>query len=92
MLTSKSKELQPKLKKSTKNNLFLITMQCGHFLTVKKFTKTHECIEYDTDTSIVKISITEHAQGELRDIVYVGLPDGGTKFSKSDTISCVDSV
>tara|TARA_B110000305_G_C19118973_1_gene483438 strand:+ start:72 stop:353 length:282 start_codon:yes stop_codon:yes gene_type:complete len=80
------------LRKVTQNNVFLMTMQCRHFPIVKKFTKTHEWIEVDTDTSIAKIGITEHAQGELGDIVHVGLPDAGTEFSKSDAISCVESV
>ena len=59
---------------------------------MKKYTKTHEWIEVDTDTSIAKIGITEHAQSELGDIVHVGLPDAGTEFAKTDTISSVESV
>ena len=46
----------------------------------------------DTDTSIATMGITEHAQGELGDIVHVGLPDTGTEFSKAEAISCVEST
>ena len=63
-----------------------------YFSVVRKYTKTHEWIEVDTDTSIGTMGITDHAQGELGDIVHVGLPDAGTEFSKSDAISCVESV
>ena len=80
------------LRKVTQKNLFLAGMQCRYFPIVKKYTKTHEWIEFDTDTSIAKVGITDHAQGELGDIVHVGLPDEGTEFTKSDAISCVESV
>ena len=80
------------LRKMTQKNVLLAGMQCRYFTVVKKYTKTHEWIELDTDTSIAKIGITDHAQGELGDIVHVGLPDEGTEFTKADAISCVESV
>ena len=80
------------LRKLPKHNVFTPAMHCRYFAIVKKYTKTHEWIEFDTDTSVAKIGITEHAQGELGDIVHVGLPDAGTEFTKSDAISCVESV
>ena len=49
------------LRKVTKNNVFLAGMQCRYFPIVKKFTKTHEWIELDTDTAIATIGITDHA-------------------------------
>ena len=70
----------------------LTPMHCRYFAIIKKYTKTHEWIEIDTDTSIAKMGITEHAQGELGDIVHVGLPDPGTEFTKSEAISCVEST
>ena len=84
------------LKKSTQtlpvNYVQLVAQQSRYFTIVKKFTKTHEWIEVDTDTSIAKVGITDHAQSELGDIVHVGLPDVGTEFSKSEAISTVESV
>ena len=80
------------LKRLSQKNLFMQGMQCRYFPIVKKYTKTHEWIEVDTDTSIATIGITDHAQGELGDIVHVGLPDISTEFNKSDAISCVESV
>ena len=70
----------------------LLVMQCRYFTVIKKYTKTHEWIELDTDTSMAKVGITDHAQSELGDIVHVGLPDAGTEFSKSEAISTVESV
>ena len=66
--------------------------QIRYFAIVKKYTKTHEWIELDTDTKLAKMGITDHAQKELGDIVHVDLPDVGTEFSKDDAISCVESV
>ena len=62
------------------------------FAIVRKFTKTHEWIEIDTDTDIATIGITDHAQAELGEIVHVDLPEVGTEFSKQEAISCVESV
>ena len=56
--------------------------QARYFATIKKFTKTHEWIEYDDVTEIATIGITDHAQAELGDIVHVDLPELGTEFSK----------
>ena len=71
---------------------YLVSNQSRMFAVVRKFTKSHEWIEYDTETEIGTMGITEHAQGELGDIVHVDLPEVGLEFSASDAISCVESV
>ena len=38
------------------------------------------------------MGITNHAQGELGEVVYVELPEAGTEFSKSDVIVTVEST
>ena len=63
-----------------------------YFALVRKYTKSHEWIELDTDSGIATIGITDHAQHELGDIVHIDLPEVGTEFSKQETISCVESV
>jgi len=63
-----------------------------YFATIKKFTKSHEWIELDTDTGIATIGITDHAQEELGDIVHVDLPEIGTEFTKQEAISTIESV
>ena len=71
------------LKKSSQlQSQAILYRNMRYFGVIRKYTKTHEWIEVDTDTSIGTMGITDHAQGELGDIVHVGLPDAGTEFSK----------
>jgi glycine cleavage system H protein len=55
-----------------------------------KYTKTHEWIKIEEDK--VRIGITDHAQGELTDIVYVEMPEKGTEIKKGDVLGTVESV
>src|SRR4030042_384926 len=55
-----------------------------------KFTQTHEWLKLKTDTA--KIGITDHAQSELTDIVFVELPQVGKQVKKGDVICVVESV
>ena len=55
-----------------------------------RYTKDHEWIRVDGDTATV--GITEHAQQELGDIVFVELPKVGTKLEQSASFGSVESV
>ena len=55
-----------------------------------KFTDDHEWIKIDDN--IVTIGITDFAQSELGDIIYVEFPDVGTKFANKDTIGTLEAV
>ncbi len=55
-----------------------------------KFTKEHEWIKIEGDTGTVGIS--EYAQKELGDVVYVELPPIGDTFAKGDACSNIESV
>jgi glycine cleavage system H protein len=55
-----------------------------------RFTKDHEYIDGGADSASVGIS--EHAQGQLGDIVFVDLPAVGAKFKKGDAAAVVESV
>lgn len=55
-----------------------------------KYTKEHEWVL--ADGSEGSIGITEHAQHELGDIVYVDLPKIGTKLEKGHSLGSVESV
>src|SRR4030042_1126873 len=55
-----------------------------------KYTKTHEWIKL-TGTK-AKIGITDHAQHELTDIVFVELPTVGKEIKKGDELCVVESV
>ena len=55
-----------------------------------KYAETHEWVKVDGDTAT--IGITDHAQAELTDIVFVELPKVGTKLSKGDELCILESV
>ena len=54
------------------------------------FTDDHEWIDVDGD--IATIGITDFAQGQLGDIVFIELPDVGASYSKGDEAAVVESV
>ncbi len=58
---------------------------------VKKYTKTHEWVEKIGDVK-VKIGITNHAQKELGDVVYVDLPEVGKEVKKGEILMSIESV
>jgi len=55
-----------------------------------QYTKDHEWIRVDGDTGT--IGITDHAQKELGDIVYVELPKAGDPVTAAETFGTVESV
>ena len=55
-----------------------------------KYTQSHEWIKITNSTAT--IGITDHAQTELTDIVYVELPEIGREISKGDELCVVESV
>ena len=55
-----------------------------------KFTDDHEWIRIDNN--IVTIGITDFAQLELGDIIYVEFPDVKTKFTNKDSIGTLEAV
>ncbi|ANE42064.1 MAG: glycine cleavage system protein GcvH [Fervidobacterium pennivorans] len=55
---------------------------------MKKYTKTHEWI--DTETG--KVGVSNYAQEQLGDIVYVELPAVGKEVKKGDRIVSLESV
>lgn len=55
-----------------------------------KYTKTHEWVKLEDDTAVV--GITDHAQEELTDIVFVELPEEGKELKKGDELCIVESV
>ena len=55
-----------------------------------KYTKTHEWIR--TEGDVATIGITDFAQSELGDVVYVDLPTPGRMVNAGDSIGSVESV
>ena len=57
-----------------------------------RYTKEHEYVRPTDDAGIVAIGITDFAQGELGDIVYVELPKPGTAYGPHDVFGTVEAV
>ena len=55
-----------------------------------KYTKEHEWVRVEGDFAYV--GITDYAQEELSDIVYVELPQVGTEIGKGDVITTLEAV
>ena len=55
-----------------------------------KYSKSHEWVRVDGD--IATIGITDHAQEELGDVVYIELPTPGRVLSHDDIFGTVESV
>jgi glycine cleavage system H protein len=55
-----------------------------------KYTKDHEWIRVEGDTG--SIGITNFAQQQLGDVVYVDLPEVGTKLTAGQTFGTIESV
>jgi glycine cleavage system H protein len=55
-----------------------------------RYTKDHEWVRVDGDEATV--GITEYAAGQLGDIVFVELPDGGRSLEQFATFGVVESV
>ena len=55
-----------------------------------KYTEEHEWVRVDGNTAV--IGITEYAQGELGDIVFIELPDVGTDVAALKQIGTIEAV
>ena len=56
-----------------------------------KYTESHEWIRSD-EGDVVTVGITDYAQQEMTELVYVELPEVGQQFSAKDEIAVVESV
>lgn len=56
-----------------------------------KYTRDHEWVRVDDDNTVT-IGITDHAQQELGDLVFVEVPEVGTTFAAGDAAAVVESV
>ncbi len=54
------------------------------------YTESHEWIRREDDK--IRVGITDHAQAELTDVVYVELPKAGATYDARATIAVVESV
>lgn len=56
------------------------------------YTEEHEYLKKTGDATVYQVGITDYAQGELGDVVYVELPSVGEKFARKDVFGTVEAV
>jgi glycine cleavage system H protein len=59
-------------------------------MAIERFTKDHEWIR--VEGGIGTVGITDHAQGQLGDIVFVEVPEVGRKAAQAEAVAVVESV
>ncbi len=57
-----------------------------------RYTEEHEYVKPADDDDVVIIGITDYAQGELGDVVYVDLPAVGATFDKMEVFGTIEAV
>jgi glycine cleavage system H protein len=56
------------------------------------YTEEHEYVKATEEPGIVQVGITDYAQGELGDVVYVELPSLGASFGRMDVFGTIEAV
>jgi glycine cleavage system H protein len=57
-----------------------------------RYTKDHEWVRVSDDPQVVEVGITDYAQGELGDVVFVDLPKAATTFKQRDAFGTIEAV
>ena len=57
-----------------------------------RYTTDHEYVKATSTAGVYAIGITDYAQGELGDIVYLELPKKGAKFAAHATFGTIEAV
>ena len=56
------------------------------------YTEEHEYLKAAEEDGVFIVGITDYAQGELGDVVFVELPDVGASFGKMDVFGTIEAV
>jgi glycine cleavage system H protein len=56
------------------------------------YTSEHEYVARTSDAAVVRVGITDYAQGELGDVVFVNLPKPGEKFDAHQAFGTIEAV
>ncbi|MDA0327659.1 MAG: glycine cleavage system protein GcvH [Gemmatimonadetes bacterium] len=56
------------------------------------YTEEHEYLKATSEDGVYMVGITDYAQGELGDIVFLELPDGGSSFNQMDVFGTIEAV
>lgn len=57
-----------------------------------RYTKDHEWVRKSDDPQVVEVGITDYAQGELGDVVFVELPKAAAAFKQHDVFGTIEAV
>ncbi len=57
-----------------------------------RYTADHEWVRVTTEKNTVEVGITEYAQGELGDVVFINLPKVGDKFGQQAAFGTIEAV
>lgn len=56
------------------------------------YTEEHEYLKATTEDGVYQVGVTDYAQGELGDVVFVELPDVNASFAKMETFGTIEAV
>ncbi|MFN2432305.1 MAG: glycine cleavage system protein GcvH [Gemmatimonadota bacterium] len=56
------------------------------------YTEEHEWLSLDQEEGVATVGITDYAQGELGDVVFVELPDEGQRVQAKDAFGTIEAV
>jgi len=57
-----------------------------------RYTEEHEYLRPADDDSVYFVGVTDYAQGELGDVVFVELPDSGSSFNRMEVFGTIEAV
>ena len=57
-----------------------------------RYTEKHEYLKKTDQDGVYAVGITDYAQGELGDVVFVELPKPGTKLTKMESFGTIEAV
>ncbi len=56
------------------------------------YTEEHEYLKATDEDGVFVVGVTDYAQGELGDVVYIELPEVGASFQKMDPFGNIEAV
>lgn len=59
---------------------------------VLRYTEEHEWVREEETAGVVSVGITDYAQGELGDVVFVELPSAGDTFDRMEVFGTIEAV
>ena len=57
-----------------------------------RYSEDHEWVKFDASSGVATVGITDYAQGELGDIVYLELPSAGAEVERKASAGTIEAV